>query len=89
MDTTLFCAAIRSLAGSACCLIWIYCCLAAAADAAEQPSAANALLKTLDPFYKQHVVADGLLIVGSEEVSPYALREVATWLGRYSPIDPT
>jgi len=53
------------------------CCLAAEADSAEQPSAAEALLKTLDPFYKQHVVADGLLIVGSEKVCPCALREVA------------
>jgi len=44
---------------------------------AGEPSGAEALLKTLDPFYKQHVVADGLLIVGSEKVSPYALREVA------------
>jgi len=25
-------------------------------------------LKTLDPFYKQHGVADSLLIVGSEKV---------------------
>jgi len=42
-----------------------------------EPSGPEALLKTLDPFYKQHVVADGLLIVGSEKVSPVALREVA------------
>ncbi len=44
---------------------------------AAEPSAAEALLKTLDPFYKQHVVADGLLIVSSEKVSQHALREVA------------
>ena len=40
-------------------------------------AAPEALLKTLDPFYKQHVVADGVLVVGSEKVSRYALREVA------------
>jgi len=43
----------------------------------EEPSEAESLLKTLDPFYKRHVVADGLLIVSSEKVSEYALREVA------------
>jgi hypothetical protein len=37
----------------------------------------QALLKTLDPFYKQHVVVDGLLIVSSEKVSKHALDEVA------------
>jgi len=41
------------------------------------PSDAEVLLKTLDPFYKQHVTVDDLLIVGSEKVSKYALREVA------------
>lgn len=44
---------------------------------ASQPSAARALLKTLDPFYKQHIVVDGLLIVSSEKVSKHALGEVA------------
>jgi hypothetical protein len=44
---------------------------------AAGPSGAKALLKTRDPFYKQHVVADGLLIVGSEKVSKHALGEVA------------
>ncbi len=77
MDTKLFRNTILSLAGSACCLFWTCCSWAAEADSAEQPSSAEALLKTLDPFYKQHVVADRLLIVGSEKVSPYALREVA------------
>ena len=43
----------------------------------EEPSGPEALLKTLDPFYRRHVVADGLLIVSSEKVSEYALREVA------------
>lgn len=42
-----------------------------------EPSRAEALLKTLDPFYKRHVEVDGLLIVGSEKVSEYALREAA------------
>jgi hypothetical protein len=42
-----------------------------------QPTRGAALLKKLDPFYKQHVEADGLLIVGSEKVSPYALNEAA------------
>jgi len=41
------------------------------------PAQPEALRETLDPFYKQHVVAGGLLIVGSEKVSPYALREAA------------
>jgi len=29
------------------------------------------------PFYKQHVVADGMLFVGSQKVSAYALCEAA------------
>jgi len=49
---------------------------------ASQPSAARALLKTLDPFYKQHIVVDGLLIVSSEKVSKYALGEVAYLAGK-------
>jgi len=44
---------------------------------ALKASGAEALLKTLDPFYKQHVVAEGLPIVSSEKVSEYALREAA------------
>ena len=35
------------------------------------------LLKLLDPFYKQHLVAGGVLIVGSEKVTQYAMRETA------------
>jgi len=35
----------------------------------------EALRKTLDPFYKQHIVADGLVVAGSEKVSLYALGE--------------
>jgi len=42
---------------------------------AGKPSGAKDLLKTLNPFYKQHVTVDGLLIVSSEKVSKYALRE--------------
>jgi hypothetical protein len=42
-----------------------------------KPSSAEALRKTLDPFYKKHVLADGFLIVSSEKVSTYALRETA------------
>ncbi|MDP6633615.1 MAG: hypothetical protein QGG42_01820 [Phycisphaerae bacterium] len=40
-------------------------------------SYAQALLKTRDPFYKQHRIAGGVLIVSSEKVSKYALNEVA------------
>ena len=39
------------------------------------PYSAEALRKTLDPFYKQHIVADGLVVAGSEKVSLYALGE--------------
>jgi hypothetical protein len=65
------------LASSLCCLLCACWAPAAEAGSAEKASDAEALLKTLDPFYKRHVVADGLLIVGSEKVSEYALREVA------------
>ncbi len=43
----------------------------------EALSATDELFKTLDPFYKRHVEVDGLLIVGSDKVSSYALRETA------------
>ena len=46
------------------------------ANTPAQLAAAQALLKTLDPFYKQHLVVDGLLIVSSEKVSKHALGEV-------------
>jgi len=46
-------------------------------DTAQLIADAEEYRKTLDPFFKQHVVMDGLLIVASEKVSPYALREVA------------
>jgi len=39
------------------------------------PYSPQALRKTLDPFYKQHIVAGDLLVAGSEKVSLYALRE--------------
>jgi len=64
------------LASLLCCLLWASCRPAAAAPA-EQAAGAEALLKTLDPFYKQHVVVDGLLIVSSEKVRKHALDEVA------------
>jgi hypothetical protein len=54
--------------------------LAHVVGAGEEPDP-QALLKTLDPFYKQHVVVDGLLIVSSEKVSKHALDEAA-WLVR-------
>jgi len=38
---------------------------------------AEALRRKLDPFYKKRVTAGGLLIVSSEKVSDYALKEVA------------
>ena len=41
------------------------------------PSGTAELLKTRDPFYKQHIVGDGVLIVSSQKVSIYALREAA------------
>jgi hypothetical protein len=58
-------------------LFWTCCSLAEAADTAEPPSRIEVLRKSLDPFYKQYVVAEGLLIVSSEKVSQPALHEVA------------
>jgi len=52
----------------------------AAADAAKpatRPARAEVLRRKLDPFYKKHVTADGLLIVSSAKVSDYALKEAA------------
>jgi len=77
MDMRLFRKNISSLASGLCCFCWTCCCLTAETASEEQPYCAEALRKTLDPFYKQHVVADGLVIAGSEKVSMYALREVA------------
>ena len=64
------------LVSSLCCFLWTGCCLGAEADSKKQPYSAEALRKTLDPFYKQHIVADGLVVAGSEKVSIQALREV-------------
>ena len=41
----------------------------------EKLTAAKVLMKTVDPFYQQHIMADVLLIVSSEKVSRHALRE--------------
>ena len=38
---------------------------------------ADGLFETLDPFYKQHTVVEGLLITSSEKVSRFALSETA------------
>ena len=46
------------------------------------PSGTAELLKTRDPFYKQHIVSDGVLIVSSEKVSIYALREAGHLMGK-------
>jgi hypothetical protein len=63
----------------ACALLCLACaCGALAAEATpKKQTGPEALFETLDPFYKQHVVADGLLVVSSEKVSKYALDEVA------------
>ena len=76
MDTRLLSNSIFFLVSSLCCLFFTCYGLAADADSAEQPYSAEVLRKTLDPFYKQHIVADGLVIAGSEKVSIHALREV-------------
>ena len=59
------------------CLVWA--CPGAVGEAApaEQATGAKALLKTLDPFYKHHVLVEGLVIVSSEKVRKHALEEVA------------
>jgi hypothetical protein len=43
----------------------------------SKDSYAKALLKMRDPFYKQHRISGGVLILGSEKVSKYAMNEVA------------
>ena len=77
MNPRLSRSAVLSLAAGALFLLWT--CPASAAEPARarQPRSAEEQLKTMDPFFKQHVVADGLLIAGSEKVSKYALDEVA------------
>lgn len=47
-------------------IVWA-CLGAAAAGAADRPADRGPLAK-LDPFYKQHVLVDGLLIASSETV---------------------
>jgi len=49
---------------------------------APLPPGAEYIGRTLDPFYTRHVLADGLLISGSSEVSHYALAEAAHLVGR-------
>jgi len=44
---------------------------------APPASVSKALRKKLDPFYKQYVVVDGLLITASEKVNKRALQETA------------
>ena len=46
-----------------------------AGDRRDKPQ--HELITTLDPFYKKHVTADGLLISSSEKVSTRALEEAA------------
>jgi alpha-glucosidase len=68
---------ILLLVGGLCGFCWTHACVAAEPGSAAPPWNAETQLKALDPFYKQHLVADGVLIVGSEKVSQYALHEVA------------
>lgn len=70
--------------------------LALSADGSDRPSAdADAPIRmvtavpdearerlNLDPFYEQHVDADGFSIIGSKRVSPYALLEAAYLVDR-------
>lgn len=72
MDARVSQNSIFFLVSVVCGLFW-----ACRVSAAEPGPAVEAMVKTLDPFYEQHVVADGLLIIGSEKVSRYALDEVA------------
>ena len=65
-----------ALASGGCWLTLSCSCAAQEVDSVKQPYSAEALRKTLDPFYKQHIVADGLVVAGSEKVSLPALREV-------------
>jgi hypothetical protein len=65
------------LVGGAYCLFSVCGSYAAEANSVKQPFNAESQLKLLDPFYKQHLVAGGVLIVGSEKVTQYAMRETA------------
>lgn len=79
MYNRLFQIAIPSLVGLTYCLFPAFGTLVAEteADTAKEEARIEKLRESLDPFYKQHVVADGLLIVSSEKVAPQALEEVA------------
>jgi len=77
MNTRLVRIAVFSLVGIAFSLFLIYGSFAADADPAKPAFNAEAQLKLLDPFYKQHIVADGVLIVSSEKVTQHALQETA------------
>ncbi len=81
MNTKLLQRAVFFLASGLCIACWVCVGLAAEADPPrtepeEQPYDPEAFRQTLDPFYKQHIVADGLVVAGSEKVSIQALREV-------------
>ena len=60
-----------------CGLAWAFCSGSAAAEEKKKPKTAEELYETLDPFYKQKVIVNGFLIVGSEKLSPYAMKEAA------------
>ncbi len=77
MSTALLRAIRLFLATVTCCFSCMPWCRGAEPETAIKVCRAESLFAALDPFYKQHVVADGLLVVGSEKVSKYALREVA------------
>jgi formylglycine-generating enzyme len=65
---------ILFLVTGACCLAWACGVSGAKPDASKS---VEARVKKMDPFYKQHVTVDSLLIAGSEKVSRHALDEVA------------
>jgi len=76
MDARLCRNSILFLAGAACSLLLT--CYASAAEPADKKRASvEARLKKLDPFFKQHVVVGGTMVLGSEKVSRRALEEVA------------
>jgi len=47
------------------------------ADECSTPPETKELREALSSFYKQHIVVEGVLIVGSEKVSPHAMQETA------------
>ena len=51
-------------------------------DPVAVPTPAEYLFSKLDPFYKKHLSAGGLLITSSEKVSDYALKEAVHLVGR-------